>query len=755
LSYPELGDELGRGVYFEALPELAAGHGTTWSVSSGSLPAGLTLDPSTGVISGVPSTFGAASFDVTVEDCASATTFTALATVVVVPYARGLCATDATDGTLASFRRTHATGVLAHNGARFHAAGVQQIAMHPWGRLAFVAAGNAVASYRVDSRDLELGTELDSATLGGTVRDLAVAHDGRFLFATTSSDRVYALVIDTSDGSLTPASAAFDTTGDDPRQIAVGLDDALLYVACHGDDRLETFAIDPVDGSLAWLDATAAGDGVRALALTDAGDRLYAGSEFDTQLHGYSVDAITGLLTAAAWSPFDISTDAHVSLAISPDDLHLYVGFDDAIAAFDLDAGTGAPTAMVPATVDGPSNARQLAIEPRGGHLYSVHDGGMLRCWDIDAGTGALTPAAISTLLAGPDTFEIGIVRGHARLRIATRGVYATSQTDDGVYEYDFAATTGTLTDLPATPFGTGTDPQTVSVHPFDEFALVAHQTAVGNNGVSVHAIDASGLLQVGAGFSSASANAGAQFDRSGRTAYRARGSAGSAHLTSYAFDSATGALDALASTAFAADPWPPAVHPGGRLVVVPDSLGEQVELFTADAQSGVAAHLASISTGGVDPFRAVFDGTGRFLFVAHLGSDSLAVFEVDLTTPTLTALAGSPFATGITPLVMAMSRDGAALMIADTLAGAWESYVIDLDAASATLDGTPTLDGSGAQLGMALLRFDASGSQLLWVDSIALQLNCSPITAPGVLGAPTSSVPIGAQITSMDMRDR
>jgi hypothetical protein len=42
--------------------------GGTWSVSSGSLPAGLSLDPSTGVISGVPSAVGTSSFTVSLSD---------------------------------------------------------------------------------------------------------------------------------------------------------------------------------------------------------------------------------------------------------------------------------------------------------------------------------------------------------------------------------------------------------------------------------------------------------------------------------------------------------------------------------------------------------------------------------------------------------------------------------------------------------------------------------------------------------------
>jgi hypothetical protein len=55
---------------------LTAAGGTapyTWSVSAGSLPAGITLTPSTGVLAGTPTTAGTSSFTIKVTDAASQT----------------------------------------------------------------------------------------------------------------------------------------------------------------------------------------------------------------------------------------------------------------------------------------------------------------------------------------------------------------------------------------------------------------------------------------------------------------------------------------------------------------------------------------------------------------------------------------------------------------------------------------------------------------------------------------------------------
>jgi Putative Ig domain len=54
--------------YSETLAASGGSGNYTWSISSGSLPAGLTLNPSTGVISGMPSAAGTSGFTVQVSD---------------------------------------------------------------------------------------------------------------------------------------------------------------------------------------------------------------------------------------------------------------------------------------------------------------------------------------------------------------------------------------------------------------------------------------------------------------------------------------------------------------------------------------------------------------------------------------------------------------------------------------------------------------------------------------------------------------
>jgi 6-phosphogluconolactonase (cycloisomerase 2 family) len=759
LEYPDLAQELGRGVFVELVPQLAAGYGTTWSVSGGALPAGLALDPATGIISGVPSALQTSNFSITVEDCAAATTFDSFVADIVPPYTRGACVVDSATGTVRAFVRTPATGAMLHHGKQWSDDGVSQVAVHPWNHLVFTAADGVISVLRSDTRSLELTTSGESVSIGATtITDLACTNDGRFLFATSVLGLVHGFSIDTTSGELTPTPIASVSTGASPVQIAIDTSDSWLYVANQGDDTISAFEIDSLDGSLTSLGATASGDGVRALAFNSDSSRLYAACATATNLYGYEVDALSGALTPSAWSPASIAASGVSAIAIRPDDSVLYAGFEAAalLRAFELDALTGEPTDALFANVTARSNTRQIAIDPRDGHLYSAHGGGELQSWSIGV-SGALSAASVGVTQVGAEATEFALVFGHGEWRPTTRSVYVTSLATDGVWEYAFDSLTGALTANSGTPIATGINPQTISVHRFADRAIVAHRSPGTQNALSVHHLDYDGSLGAGSGFGQSTDNVGFDLERSGQFGYMVRNGSNNntAVLTSYAFDAVTAGLDVLGTSSFSANAWPPSVDPSGSLIVVPDSGADQLDLFEIDPITGVASYSGSVSTGGSDPFRAVFDPTGRFVYAAHLGSDSIAAFSVDLANLTLTPLAGSPFATAVTPLVMGIGTNGTALMIADTAQGQWQYFTIDQDPSSLAADGSLTSAGTGTQAGMALLRFDISDTHILWVLSGTNRIRSSPITAPGVLGAPISDLAVGAQITSMALRTR
>jgi hypothetical protein len=74
--------------YSQTLTQTGGAAPVTWAVTAGSLPAGLTLAGSAGVISGTPAATGASSFTVQVTDSASATATAAL-TITIDPPLSG------------------------------------------------------------------------------------------------------------------------------------------------------------------------------------------------------------------------------------------------------------------------------------------------------------------------------------------------------------------------------------------------------------------------------------------------------------------------------------------------------------------------------------------------------------------------------------------------------------------------------------------------------------------------------------------
>ncbi len=103
---------------------LAATGGTgalTWSISTGALPAGLSLTPATGVISGTPTTAATANFTVMVTDSATPTPHTATKalsiTVVAAPSVLTITTTSLPGGTVGTaynqtLAATGGTGIL-------------------------------------------------------------------------------------------------------------------------------------------------------------------------------------------------------------------------------------------------------------------------------------------------------------------------------------------------------------------------------------------------------------------------------------------------------------------------------------------------------------------------------------------------------------------------------------------------------------------------------------------------------------------
>ena len=106
---------------------------------------------------------------------------------------------------------------------------------------------------------------------------------------------------------------------------------------------------------------------------------------------------------------------------------------------------------------------------------------------------------------------------------------------------------------------------------------------------------------------------------------------------------------------------------------------------------------LTPIATDASVPLGTAGTPNGRYVYVALNGSDGVDGFAV-APDGTLTKLAGSPFATGLNPVVPAVSPDGAHLYVANFGADTISAYEVGSSGALSALPGPLATTGDGPQ---------------------------------------------------------
>jgi 6-phosphogluconolactonase len=140
-------------------------------------------------------------------------------------------------------------------------------------------------------------------------------------------------------------------------------------------------------------------------------------------------------------------------------------------------------------------------------------------------------------------------------------------------------------------------------------------------------------------------------------------------------FDAATGSLrnnkPSSASLPPGSGPRHLAFHPTGRFVYVANELASTVNVFWYDADAGSLSSVQTIST--LPPAfketntvsEVVVHSSGKFVYVANRGHDSIAIFNVDVVTGRLTA-AGHESTQGKTPRNFNIDPTGTFLLAAN-----------------------------------------------------------------------------------------
>ncbi len=179
---------------------------------------------------------------------------------------------------------------------------------------------------------------------------------------------------------------------------------------------------------------------------------------------------------------------------------------------------------------------------------------------------------------------------------------------------YEVDRTTGALTQVRRSPFGTHKNPWGVALVP-GRFVYVA-------NGVGTNQ----------------------------RSRLRSK-------VTAYMINPTNGALTRVAGSPFSAGTTPAgaAVDRMGKFLYVTNANSNNISAYAIDPTSGALTPVAGSPFASNTPSRVATDPRGDFAYVSNSGSDTVSAYAINPTSGALTPVPGSPFAAGSGPGTVAI----------------------------------------------------------------------------------------------------
>ncbi|MBK7876398.1 MAG: beta-propeller fold lactonase family protein [Planctomycetes bacterium] len=748
-----------RGVAFSALPTVSTGAIESYAVTSGTLPDGVTLDLVTGELSGTTPFRVNEVVTITGTDCLGDTADLDVTIDVQEPRARGAWIANGSDGTLTSYVRRASDGQFVATGYEPSAAGSNlHLAAHPSGRFLY-ATSNATHEIEVYSADLDDGRLTatgDSVDLGAvTITAIACEPRGESVYATTNDGLVHQFSIDDATGALTALTPATVATDAGPRAILVHPAGDFVYVACQTAQSVAVYSRDALTGGLTAGASASTGIGTFALAIQPDGSVLYAAGPTSTSIVGFDVNSGTGALTAATWSPFTLAHTGTLSLALALDGSALYAAnaLNAVVDQLDVDTITGAPSAMTPATVDVPSTALQVKVDPRSATAYVVLVDSSIASFDIDGATAELTPSVDPLLVGRFGARELEFQPTDADPTLDTVAFYALDTTGTQVAAYGFDATTGALDDVGTIDTGDN-DCWAVIAHPRLPRLYVSNDNTPASEGAVVAlSIGTDQSLSAFGAYGTDTSLDGMTLGARGRFLFQSRWDLQSVRV--YIVDPSTGALTLGTTVATGVNPGALAVHPAGRLLVVPNNGSDSVDLFSIDPVTGALTLEQNQGTASSAPFQVVFHPSGRFFYVVTLATGQVEAFALNVGTPSFSAI-GTPANDLDLPSYATVSPDGRHLVAVDANSETLGVWDVDLDPANLATDGVLTLVGTTTITGLTLLRtvqFDESGDWLFLTDSSG-GIQVRPFDGTnGTVGSPAATATPGGFLRQIATR--
>ena len=213
-----------------------------------------------------------------------------------------------------------------------------------------------------------------------------------------------------------------------------------------------------------------------------------------------------------------------------------------------------------------------------------------------------------------------------------------------------------------------------------------------------------------------------------------------SSQIVAYREDPNSGVLTALAGSNITAGPSVQSlvIHPSKKYLYAANAGENDISLFTISS-TGALTEVTPRATAGTIPNLLTMDSAGTFLYVGNAGSLSISVFSIDSGTGALTAVAGSPFPIGMSPLSIKLSPSGEFLYVTGPGSpGIVEAFSLN-QGIPTVVPGSPFFTGTDPY-GLAI---DSSGTHLYTANRLDNSVSEFTINADGSL-TELSDSPIG-----------
>jgi len=320
-------------------------------------------------------------------------------------------------------------------------------------------------------------------------------------------------------------------------------------------------------------------------------------------------------------------------------------------------------------------------VSVQAGYLYVLNDntaGNNIYGFSVNEKTGELTQLAnfpVSTGFNGGGSTNLEMIA----VDNVNKRLYAINRGSSNISAYSIDAATGALTALPFSPITGIANERSVKVHPTGSPLIVAGDAVASFLITPTSATPAAGSpFAVGTGVSPG----GATLSRDGNYFYTG-GNTGN-FFAGFSVDAASGVLTALAGSPFdtgGATPYPTATDASGRLFVVPSRLAT-TRVYTTSAGIPTAVTGSPFANGltGITAEGEIHPN-GNFFLLADRTNSRIGVYQINGSgaATTLTAISGSPYATGGTlSLTLVFNRTGNFLFTANATSRNITTFTVD-----------------------------------------------------------------------------